>query len=115
MDQAAWAARIRAQMNYEWQREGPPEGSPSLPPIPTGRYTDEAFYELEQQHLWKKSWLLVGRDALLYLSMKIVVLADIKGTFIVGLLILTPPFLAIFFKNPLLVPPGQGADSGENP
>ena len=44
IDQAAWATRIRAQMDFEWQREGPPEGFPVLPPIPTGRYTDPAFY-----------------------------------------------------------------------
>jgi phenylpropionate dioxygenase-like ring-hydroxylating dioxygenase large terminal subunit len=62
MDQAAWAARVRAQMDYEWHREGPPEHFPALPPIPTGRYTDPAFYALEKEHLWKKSWLLVGRD-----------------------------------------------------
>ena len=52
MDQAAWAQRVRAQMDYEWQREGPPEGFPALPPIPTGRYTDPDFYVLEQKHLW---------------------------------------------------------------
>ena len=62
IDQKAWAARIRAQMDFEWKREGPPEGFPALPPIPTGRYTDPAFYALEQEHLWKKTWLLVGRD-----------------------------------------------------
>ena len=62
IDQAAWAARIRGQMDYEWQREGPPEGFPALPPIPTGRYTDPAFHALEREHLWKKSWLLIGRD-----------------------------------------------------
>jgi len=62
MDQAAWAAGIRRQMDYEWQREGPPKDFPALPPLPTGRYTDPAFYALEQQHVWKKSWLLVGRD-----------------------------------------------------
>jgi hypothetical protein len=33
MNQAAWAVRIRAQMDYEWQREGPPEGFPALPPL----------------------------------------------------------------------------------
>ena len=62
MDQAAWAARIRAQMEFEWKREGPPEGFPALPTIPTGRYTDPEFFELEQRFLWKKCWLLVGRD-----------------------------------------------------
>jgi phenylpropionate dioxygenase-like ring-hydroxylating dioxygenase large terminal subunit len=62
MDQAAWAARIRSQMDYEWQREGPPEGFPALPPIPTGRYTDPTFHALEREHLWKKCWLLAGRE-----------------------------------------------------
>ena len=62
MDQAAWAARVREQMDYEWKREGPPDGFPALPPIPTGRYIDPDFFELERVHLWKKSWLLVGRE-----------------------------------------------------
>jgi phenylpropionate dioxygenase-like ring-hydroxylating dioxygenase large terminal subunit len=62
VNQATWAAHIRAQMDFEWKREGPPEGFPALPPIPTGRYTDPDFYALEQAHLWKKAWLLVGRD-----------------------------------------------------
>ena len=58
MDRAAWASRIRAQMDYESQRQAPPEGFPALPPIPTGRYVDPDFFALEQAHLWKKSWLL---------------------------------------------------------
>jgi phenylpropionate dioxygenase-like ring-hydroxylating dioxygenase large terminal subunit len=33
-----------------------------LPPIPIGRYTDPAFFALEQTCLWKKTWLLVGRE-----------------------------------------------------
>jgi len=49
-------------MAYEWQREGPPDAFPALPPIPTGRYVDPAFYALEREHLWKKTWLLVGRE-----------------------------------------------------
>jgi phenylpropionate dioxygenase-like ring-hydroxylating dioxygenase large terminal subunit len=49
-------------MEYEFARVGPPEGFPALTPIPTGRYTDPSFYALEREHLWKKCWLLVGRD-----------------------------------------------------
>ncbi len=60
--QAAWAERIRLDMDYEWQREGPPEGFPALPPIPTGRYTDPDFFALERDRLWRRSWLLVGRE-----------------------------------------------------
>jgi nitrite reductase/ring-hydroxylating ferredoxin subunit len=49
-------------MDFEWQREGPPQDFPALPPIPTGRYTDSTLYALERDHIFKKSWLLVGRD-----------------------------------------------------
>jgi len=49
-------------MDYESGREGPPEGFPALPPLPTGRYTDPVFYALEREELWKKTWLLVGRE-----------------------------------------------------
>lgn len=61
-DSASWAARIRAQIEFERERDAPPKGFPSLSPIPTGRYTDPAFFALEQRNLWQKSWLLVGRD-----------------------------------------------------
>lgn len=44
-------------MKHEQDREGPPAGFPELPVVPGGRYTDPAFLELEQQHLWKRSWL----------------------------------------------------------
>jgi phenylpropionate dioxygenase-like ring-hydroxylating dioxygenase large terminal subunit len=49
-------------MEFEAKRAAPPEGFPALPPVPTGRYTDPTFYALEQEQLWKKTWLLVGRD-----------------------------------------------------
>ncbi|MEM7411591.1 MAG: aromatic ring-hydroxylating dioxygenase subunit alpha [Myxococcota bacterium] len=60
--QAAWADRIRAAMQAEHEREAPPPDFPSLPPIPTERYTDPAFFGLEQLGVWKRSWLCVGRD-----------------------------------------------------
>jgi phenylpropionate dioxygenase-like ring-hydroxylating dioxygenase large terminal subunit len=62
MDQVAWAKRIRAQMDYEFARTEPPEAFPALPPVPTGRYVDPEFFALEREHLWKRTWLLVGRD-----------------------------------------------------
>jgi phenylpropionate dioxygenase-like ring-hydroxylating dioxygenase large terminal subunit len=45
---------------YERNRTGPPEDFPKLPGIPLGRYIDPQFYELEREHLWKKSWLYAG-------------------------------------------------------
>ena len=47
-------------IDYELTRNGPPDGFPSLPPIPAKRYTDKAFFDLEMEHLWKKSWVFAG-------------------------------------------------------
>ncbi|MEX6722865.1 aromatic ring-hydroxylating oxygenase subunit alpha [Parapedomonas caeni] len=55
------AARISAQVENELRRDHYPEGFPALPEIPGGRYTSEAFYQLEIEHLWKKSWLCAIR------------------------------------------------------
>jgi len=44
-------------MRYEAERAAPPEGFPKLPVIPGGRYTDPAFLALEQEYLWRRSWL----------------------------------------------------------
>jgi phenylpropionate dioxygenase-like ring-hydroxylating dioxygenase large terminal subunit len=53
----ATVQRFLDGMKYESERTAPPEGFPSLPDIPAGRYTDPAFLELEMTHLWRKSWL----------------------------------------------------------
>src|SRR5512145_2457930 len=51
---------LRRLMEYEAARKAPPEGFPALPDIPAGRYTDPRFFELERQHLWRKSWLFAA-------------------------------------------------------
>ena len=51
---------IREIMEYEAARTAPPEGFPHLPDVPGGRYTDPRFFELEKQHIWRKSWLFAG-------------------------------------------------------
>ena len=51
---------LKAGIEYERTREGPPEGFPRLPDIPGGRYTDPEFLRLEREHLWKKAWLYAG-------------------------------------------------------
>ena len=53
-------ATLRELMEYEANREAPPEGFPKLPDLPGGRYTDPRFFELEQRYIWRKSWLLAG-------------------------------------------------------
>ena len=47
-------------MEYEAARTSPPEGFPTLPDLPGGRYTDPRFFELEKQHIWRKSWLFAA-------------------------------------------------------
>ena len=51
---------LRELMEYEASRTEPPAAFPLLPDIPGGRYTDQRFYELERQNIWRKSWLLAA-------------------------------------------------------
>lgn len=51
---------LRLLMEFEAERKTPPEGFPALPDLPAGRYTDQRFYELEKQHIWKKAWLFAA-------------------------------------------------------
>ncbi len=53
----AFINKLKAGMDYERNRQTPPEGFPALPAIPAGRYTDPEFLVLEDKYLWKKSWL----------------------------------------------------------
>jgi phenylpropionate dioxygenase-like ring-hydroxylating dioxygenase large terminal subunit len=52
--------RIKAGMAFERGREAPPPGFPPLPLIPGGRYTDPGFLALEEQAIWKRSWLYLA-------------------------------------------------------
>ncbi len=49
--------RLYAGMQAEQERLAPPTDFPRMPMIPGGRYTDQAFLALEQEHLWRRSWL----------------------------------------------------------
>lgn len=51
---------IKRLMEYEAARTEPPVGFPHLPDIPAGRYIDPRFFELEKEHLWRKSWLFAA-------------------------------------------------------
>ncbi len=51
---------LRQLMEYEAGRTAPPKSFPTLPDIPGGRYTDPRFFELEKQHIWRKTWLLAA-------------------------------------------------------
>lgn len=54
-------SRLIDEMEYELNRTGPPEGFPPFHDIPSGRYTSPEFYDLEQEILFKKSWIVAGR------------------------------------------------------
>ena len=52
--------RLKAQMEWEGARTAPPKDFPKLPDMPAARYTSEAYFELERQHIFRKSWLFAG-------------------------------------------------------
>ena len=52
--------RYKALMEWEAGRKGPPEGFPDLPDMPAARYTSPEFYALEQERVFRKSWLFAG-------------------------------------------------------
>lgn len=51
---------LRQLMEFEAARTEPPAGFPALPDIPAGRYVDSRFHQLEQDYVWRKSWLLAA-------------------------------------------------------
>ena len=51
---------LRALMEYEAARTEPPKAFPALPDIPAGRYVDPRYFQLELDHVWRKSWLLAA-------------------------------------------------------
>jgi len=60
MMDASEVARLRALMEWEATRSAPPDGFPILPDMPAARYTSEEYFALEQQHIFRKSWLFAG-------------------------------------------------------
>ncbi len=54
---------IRDRIDEEKARTAPPAEAIEIPLIPVGRYTDAAFYELEKQRIFGRSWLFVGHES----------------------------------------------------
>ena len=54
--------RLLSEARAEISRHTYPQGFPALPEIPGGRYTSDAFYALEQECVWRTSWLSIGRE-----------------------------------------------------
>ena len=57
---SAYIDQMKRLMQWEASRTAPPRDFPHLPDLPAGRYTSQEYYDLEQQYLWKKSWLFAG-------------------------------------------------------
>ena len=51
---------ILAKPRREAARTGYPDGFPVLPLVPAKRYSDQAVYELEREHVFGRSWLYVA-------------------------------------------------------
>jgi len=60
MDQSL-IERIKQDMHYEFSRTGPPEGFPKFHDIAVERHTSKEFFDLEQEHVFAKSWVIAGR------------------------------------------------------
>ena len=55
--------RIRRELADGLARETAPADAVEIPPIPVERYVCPDFYELEQEHVWGRSWLFAGHES----------------------------------------------------
>ena len=54
---------VNRSMDEQIARKSVPQGFPDLPDLPSGRYMDPKFADLELQKMWEKTWLLVGVES----------------------------------------------------
>ena len=57
-----FAADLEKNIDYEASRRGFPDDFQPLPEIPGRRYTSPDMYQLEQDHIWHRSWVCIGRE-----------------------------------------------------
>jgi len=55
--EAALEAAIRQQLEANRARTGPLPDAVEVPPIPTGRYAEPAWFALERERLFRRTWL----------------------------------------------------------
>lgn len=54
---------IRERLRTEKERTGAPPDAVPVPPIPTARYTDPAFFALERERVFARTWLFMGHES----------------------------------------------------
>ncbi len=59
----AYLSRFLQRSEAESARTEPPNGFPTLPPMPSGRYTDPNFFAQEIAHVFRRSWLYAAHDS----------------------------------------------------
>ncbi len=59
----ALEADIRAQLEHNRERTGPPPDAVAVPPIPHERYRDEELFALEQDRVWRRTWLFAAHES----------------------------------------------------
>ena len=60
---ATLEATIRDRIDAEKARTAPPPDAIPVPLIPTGRYTDPAFHQLEKDRIFRRTWLFAGHES----------------------------------------------------
>ncbi|MCP4434725.1 MAG: aromatic ring-hydroxylating dioxygenase subunit alpha [Actinomycetia bacterium] len=60
---AALETRIREQMEVEKARTSPLDEAIPIPTIPTGRYTEQAMYDLEMERVFGRTWVFAGHES----------------------------------------------------
>jgi phenylpropionate dioxygenase-like ring-hydroxylating dioxygenase large terminal subunit len=60
---ATLEAMIRDGLESNRERTEPPPEAVPVPPIPVERYRDEAFFALEQEHVWRRTWLFAAHES----------------------------------------------------
>lgn len=59
----ALEADIREALELNRVRTAPPADAVEVPPIPAARYAEPTMHELEQAHLWRRSWLFAAHES----------------------------------------------------